>query len=170
MHMFCVYIQWTVNQNPPSPLKKKQNKTLFQLWKETLKQWWSTIPPTSTKSTIFSHLKSLNKKDIATLCSWKPMSFIETGTKRWQGLTVNGIRILILLWFALQRYVWQVSLVKQEPPTLLEHKLRSDFSGFPVSQISVFCVRSLSTIVLSSFVSPPSDYPLIFFITNNFPW
>jgi hypothetical protein len=45
----------------------------FMKWK--FKQWWSSIPPISTKQTTTFHLKSLNTKDHNIWC-WKSRSWL----------------------------------------------------------------------------------------------
>jgi len=54
--------------------------------KRKFKQWWSTIPPISTKRTIASHLKQLKKKRGITTYGVKESRFsLGTGTNMWRG-------------------------------------------------------------------------------------
>ena len=56
------------------------------LWKVSWKQWWSTIPPISTKQATTSHLNSLNTKKTMTNDIWNPGPLHWTGTKNMAGL------------------------------------------------------------------------------------
>ena len=81
--------------------------------KRKFKQWWSTIPSTSTKQTITSHLNPLSTKKTHNIWRWKSMFWHETGAKNASEL--NLFDFLFLNFFTLYS-VWQAFVV------LLEYK------------------------------------------------
>ena len=81
--------------------------------KRKFKQWWSTIPSTSTKQTITSHLNLLSTKKDHNIWRWKSMFWHETGAKNASEL--NLFDFLFLNFLTLYS-VWQAFVV------LLEYK------------------------------------------------
>jgi hypothetical protein len=58
-----------------------QKASLCNIMKRTFKQWWSTIPPISSKRKITFHLNSVNIKEGHDIWHWKSKPWLGTGTK-----------------------------------------------------------------------------------------
>ena len=56
---------------------------LIQFMKRKFNQWWSTIPPISTKWATISHLKPPNKQKHDIYSMGKSMALLGIGTKMW---------------------------------------------------------------------------------------